>query len=148
MSQEQLIKSEKRSEFKVEDAEFQYLTAELWAVKKAKADYVINIGVDEIVYGKNLEIGEEEIMLAEDMAAKKKDNDRTNFADPGYQSDKKKRYPLGPEVEKIRSAWNYIHQKRNADKYTPQQLARIKSRIISEWKKRIDKDGPPSAKEE
>lgn len=66
------------------------------------------------------------------------------YADPGYQSDKKKRYPLDTE-EHIRAAWDYIHQQKNADKYSAEQVAHIRSEIISAWKEKIDKAGPPSS---
>lgn len=66
------------------------------------------------------------------------------YADPGYQSDRKKRYPLDTE-EHIRAAWNYIHKRKNADKYTSAQVDRIKGKIVAAWKAKIDKDGPPSA---
>jgi hypothetical protein len=66
------------------------------------------------------------------------------YADPGYQEDKKKRYPVNNET-RIRAAWNYIHQAGNAAKYTGDQVSSIKSRIVSAWKSKIDKDGPPSA---
>ncbi|MDE2021097.1 MAG: hypothetical protein KGJ13_12235, partial [Patescibacteria group bacterium] len=51
-----------------------------------------------------------------------------SYADPGYQKDKKKRYPVNTE-EHAKAAWSYINQKKNADKYTPDQLAHIKGRI-------------------
>jgi hypothetical protein len=50
------------------------------------------------------------------------------YADPGYQSDGKKRYPIDTP-EHIRAAWSYINQSANAAKYTPEQLGRIKARI-------------------
>lgn len=50
------------------------------------------------------------------------------YADPGYQADKKKRYPLHTKV-KVRAAWSYINQQKNASKYTPGQLRLIKGRI-------------------
>lgn len=56
------------------------------------------------------------------------------YADPGYLPDKVKRYPLSSE-EKIRAAWSYINQKKNAAQYTPKQLARIKSKIKAAMKK-------------
>lgn len=65
---------------------------------------------------------------------------KVRFADP-----KNKKYPIDTE-EHIRAAWNYIHQKRNADKYSSEDLAAIKRRIISAWKGKIDKDGPPAKK--
>ncbi|MGH7057758.1 MAG: DUF6582 domain-containing protein, partial [Acetobacteraceae bacterium] len=69
----------------------------------------------------------------------------TEYADPGYQKDKQKRYPIDTE-EHIRAAWNYIHKQRNADKYSAKDLASIKRRIVAAWKKKIDEKGPPEAK--
>jgi hypothetical protein len=78
------------------------------------------------------------------IAVDKKPYGDIKYADPGYQEDKVKRYPLDNE-EHIRSAWNYIHQERNAEKYTKDQLEKIKARIVSSWKKSIDPKGPPTA---
>jgi hypothetical protein len=50
------------------------------------------------------------------------------YADPGYQSDGKKRYPLDSS-DHVRSAWSYINQAKNAAKYSSAQLKRIKGRI-------------------
>jgi 2'-5' RNA ligase len=50
------------------------------------------------------------------------------YADPGYQSDGKKRYPLDTDKH-VRAAWSYISQPDNAAKYQPTQLKQIKSRI-------------------
>lgn len=66
------------------------------------------------------------------------------YADPGYQADKQKRYPIDTEGH-IRAAWNYIHKPKNAGKYTPEQVSSIKSKITAAWKSKIDKDGPPAA---
>lgn len=72
-----------------------------------------------------------------------------DYADPGYQSDGKKRYPLTeggkPSETRIRAAWNYIHKKKNAGKYSAEHLAAIKKKIVAAWKAHIDKDGPPAA---
>lgn len=57
-----------------------------------------------------------------------------SYADPGYQADKKKRYPLDSEAH-CRAAWSYISMPKNAGKYTPAQLRRIKTRIKSAGKK-------------
>lgn len=59
---------------------------------------------------------------------------KAHYADPGYQHDGKKRYPLD-SYERCRAAWSYINQKDNAAKYTPQQRARIKSRIKAAGKR-------------
>lgn len=69
------------------------------------------------------------------------------YADPGYQDDKKKRYPLDTEKH-IRAAWNYIHKPKNAAKYTAEQVKSIKAKIVAAWKDKIDKDGPPEAKDD
>jgi len=50
------------------------------------------------------------------------------FADPGYQEDGKKRYPLNTE-ERCRAAWGYISQDGNASHYSARQLAEVKARI-------------------
>jgi hypothetical protein len=56
------------------------------------------------------------------------------YADPGYQEDGKKRYPLDTE-DHVRSAWSYINQRSNASQYSAEQLSNIKSRIRSAAKK-------------
>lgn len=68
------------------------------------------------------------------------------YADPGYQQDGKKRYPLDTE-EHIRAAWTYINQADNAAQYKPEQLKAIKVKIAAAMK-RIGADvaNPPSAK--
>jgi hypothetical protein len=50
------------------------------------------------------------------------------YADPGYQDDKKPRYPLNRE-KRVRAAWSYINQADNARAYTSEQLGRVKARI-------------------
>lgn len=66
------------------------------------------------------------------------------FADPGYQGDRKKRYPLDSEAH-IRAAWAYIHHEKNQKPYTPAEIAKIKARIVAAWKAKIDRNGPPLA---
>ena len=51
-----------------------------------------------------------------------------DYADPGYQSDGKKRYPIDTK-EHVKAAWSYINQEGNASKYTPEQVSKIKSKI-------------------
>lgn len=53
-----------------------------------------------------------------------------DYADPGYQADGKKRYPVDSE-EHIRAAWSYIHKGHNAAAYNSKQLASIKAKIRS-----------------
>jgi hypothetical protein len=66
------------------------------------------------------------------------------YADPGYQGDKKKRYPIDTEKH-IRAAWSYINKPKNAGKYSTDELKRIKNKIIAAWKDKIGPEGPPSA---
>ena len=66
------------------------------------------------------------------------------YADPGYQADGKKRYPIDTEAH-IRAAWNFINRPSNAQRYSDAQLEEIKAAIIAAWRAKIDKDGPPSA---
>jgi hypothetical protein len=65
-----------------------------------------------------------------------------DFADPGYQPDGEKRYPLDTEGH-VRAAWAYLHQPGNADRYTEVQLAHIKARVVAAWQEKIDPAGPP-----
>jgi hypothetical protein len=59
---------------------------------------------------------------------------QVEYADPGYQSDGKARYPLDSEAH-CRAAWSYINQAGNAAKYTADQLATIKGRIKAAGRK-------------
>ncbi len=56
------------------------------------------------------------------------------YADPGYQNDGKKRYPIDNGAH-TRSAWAYINEPSNAAKYTAAQLTQIKDRIKAAAKK-------------
>lgn len=67
-----------------------------------------------------------------DMADKEPYGD-VKYADPGYQGDGKKRYPLDTEAH-CRAAWSYINVAKNAAKYTPEQLKEIKDRIVAALK--------------
>ena len=64
----------------------------------------------------------------------KKPYGNVTYADPGYQADKKKRYPLDSE-QHVKAAWSYINVAKNAAKYSSAQLARIKGKIKSAAKK-------------
>ena len=71
---------------------------------------------------------------------KKKYGD-VKFADPEHS-----KYPIDTE-EHIRAAWNYIHKEKDADKYSAEDLAAVKKRIVAAWKDKIDPDGPPEAED-
>lgn len=61
------------------------------------------------------------------------------YADPGYQADGKKRYPIDTE-EHVRAALSYIGQADNASRYSASQLRAIRSRIEAAAKRHgIDK---------
>lgn len=56
------------------------------------------------------------------------------YADPGYQDDKKKRYPLDT-AEHVKAALSYIGQDSNAAKYSAADLAKVKAAINAAAKK-------------
>jgi len=70
--------------------------------------------------------------------------DEIDYADPGYQADGKKRYPLDSERH-IRAAWAFIHMPSNAEPYSAGELQQIRDRIVAAWKAEIDPAGPPAA---
>src|SRR6185436_4525316 len=57
-----------------------------------------------------------------------------HYADPGYQSDGKARYALDSESE-CRAAWSYISMPKNAAKYSPEDLAKVKAAIKAAGRK-------------
>lgn len=118
------------------------LRAAIWEAMKAKASYVMTIAGDEKLFCGLF--NEADVINAEDAFAKSKEP-AGPFGDPGYQKDGQKRYPLDTE-EHIRAAWSYIHVPKNCSKYTPEQCAKIKARIVARWKAVIDPKGPPEAK--
>jgi len=69
---------------------------------------------------------------------------KQKYGDVKFADEKNKKYPIDTE-EHIRAAWNYINKPKNAEKYNPEDVKSIKSHIVSAWKNKIDKDGPPSA---
>jgi phage head maturation protease len=71
--------------------------------------------------------------------------DDVGYADPGYQADGQKRYPLDGERH-IRAAWAFIQMPGNAACYTAEEVDKIEARIVAAWKAKIDPAGPPAAK--
>jgi hypothetical protein len=67
-----------------------------------------------------------------------------DYADPGFQADGRKRYPLDSERH-IRAAWAFIHMAANAAPYTAGELQQVRDRIVAAWKAHIDPAGPPAA---
>jgi len=69
------------------------------------------------------------------------------YGDVDFADEKNKKYPIDTE-DHIRAAWNYINKSANAGKYSADDVKSIKRKIIAAWKRKIDKDGPPSASDE
>jgi phage head maturation protease len=83
------------------------------------------------------------------MADSKKPYGDVAYADPGYQADKQKRYPVDTE-EHAKAAWSYINQAGNAAKYSSEHLAAVKGRIKAALKKfgvQVSEDQPASRAE-
>jgi len=72
---------------------------------------------------------------------------KSKYGDVDFADEKNKKYPIDTE-DHIRAAWNYINKSANAAKYSPDDVKSIKRKIIAAWKRKIDKDGPPSADDE
>jgi hypothetical protein len=68
------------------------------------------------------------------------------YGDVPFADTTNKKYPIDTE-EHIRAAWSYINKGHDADKYSADDVQKIKDRIIAAWKEKIDQDGPPSADE-
>lgn len=79
-------------------------------------------------------VGRLEMSLLVQMAANKEPYGDVTYADPGYQKDGKKRYPIDT-AEHVRAAWDYINHPNNEAQYSPQQVAEIKGKIRSAAKK-------------
>ena len=76
-------------------------------------------------------------------AAEKDDDEGGKYGDVEYADEKNKKYPIDTEKH-VRAAWSYICMKRNAAKYTEDELKTIKSRIKKAAKKfgiEINEDG-------
>jgi len=87
------------------------------------------------------------ISKREDVSDADKKRAVAEYGNVTYADPKNKKYPIDT-TEHIRAAWNYINKSSNAAKYSSSEVASIKRRIVSAWKKKIDKNGPPSAKKE
>lgn len=60
-------------------------------------------------------------------------HEEAGYADPGYQEDKKPRYPLKEDgkisAARVRAAWGFINHEDNAKLYSAEDLAKIKDAI-------------------
>ena len=66
------------------------------------------------------------------------------YGDVEYADPTNKKYPIDT-ASHIKAAWNYIHMPRNAAKYSPEDVATMKRKIIAAWKAKVDPKGPPEA---
>lgn len=89
-------------------------------------------------------LGRDEVLAK---IAKRKDVDpgkgKSEYGDVTFADPKNKKYPIDTAAH-VRAAWSYINQEKNASKYKAEDLKTIKDRIVSAWKSKIDKAGPPS----
>jgi hypothetical protein len=69
-----------------------------------------------------------------DLADAKEPYGKVTYADPGYQKDGVKRYPVDTEAH-ARAAWSYIHQAKNSSQYSADQLSNIRSKIAAALKR-------------
>lgn len=104
-----------------------YTSAQLTTVKANISNAANSFGVNEM---KSDGTPVEE----RDTKDPKKPYGDVDYADPGYQKDGKKRYPLDT-VEHVRAALSYIGQDKNASAYTSDQLTKVKSKIAAAAKK-------------
>jgi HK97 family phage prohead protease len=75
---------------------------------------------------------------------------QVSYADPGYQADKKARYPLD-SADHCKAAWSYINMPKNAAQYSSEHLAAIKGRIKAALKRygvTVSEDQPASRDEQ
>ena len=119
--------------------------------KNEAADCIAKRASDPAPTPAETAIGAAADIMARAAAALEKKGDApygdVEYADPGYQSDGKKRYPVDTERH-IRAAWSYFGKPKNSGKYSSEDAAKIKAKIVSAWKAKIDKDGPPSAEDD
>ena len=85
--------------------------------------------------------------IRNDSMNKEKPEGEKEYGDVEFADPENDKYPIDTE-DHIRAAWNYIHQERDADKYTPEKAKATREKIVSAWKRKISEDGPPEAHEE
>lgn len=107
--------------------------AEVRADGAAKTTEVVEEEPDELSADQVGPVADEDVFADLDALSRgktpKKPYGDVAYADPGYQADKKKRYPL--TADKVQAAWAYINQSKNQKPYTSAQLSSIKSKIKS-----------------
>lgn len=119
----------------IEDGEWKYFSLQWFdewqhpETQQVHQDVIVGGGFTNNPVAKGLvPINFSELYQEIDFAETKKPYGNVTYADPGYQSDNKKRYPLDTP-DHVRAAWSYINMPRNAKKYSSSQLAAIKAKI-------------------
>ena len=111
----------------------------------AKAEYHETIAAAHEKLARKVDAGDlDKVATREDVSSADKKRATAEYGDVTYADEKNKKYPIDTE-EHIRAAWNYISKPKNAGKYDAADVKKIKAKIVSAWKKTIDKNGPPSA---
>jgi len=90
------------------------------------------------------EVNDEVVEKTEKREDVKPEEGEKEYGHVKFADEKNNKYPIDTEKH-IRAAWNYINKKKNADKYSEEDVKAIKAKIVSAWKKEIDKEGPLSA---
>ena len=94
-----------------------------------------HVAVLDRVLGALREFGKDDVVVLEAVdKADKAPYGNVEYADPGYQSDKKKRYPVDTAAH-AKAAWSYINKDSNASKYSSDDLAKVKKKIMAACKK-------------
>lgn len=119
-------------------AEYHKLATGEWPAEKGvpSSGGTLALG-DNALYRTTEDAHDEEVTAVSAAAAKddpKKPYGDVEYADPGYQSDGVKRYPLDTETH-IRAAWAYINMPRNASKYSREDLRKVRAKIAAAMRK-------------
>lgn len=101
---------------------------------KSSGDYCSSCGSPIDDNSRSSHVCETRDADGDDDGDSKKPYGNVTYADPGYQKDKKKRYPVDTK-EHTKAAWSYINKAKNAARYTAKQLSSIKAKIKSAAKK-------------
>jgi hypothetical protein len=127
---EVVIRTDKPADAPVEEPELETVLEDEVEDEDAEEEEVVEV----------VEEARKDVSPADKKAAEKE------YGDVKYADAANKKYPIDTE-EHIRAAWSYINMPKNAAKYSPEEVKAIKSKIVSAWKKVIDKAGPPAATE-
>lgn len=107
-------------------------TSAEWDEKRAAASLIIRSDVDETLYFEHsIEETDGYACAADKPKAPYGD---VHYCDPGYQADKKKRFPVNTGA-RAKAAWSYAHHTDIMSKYSPEHLSALHSCIASAYKK-------------